>query len=283
MRSKSSQKQTLGFTLIELLVVIAIIAILASILFPVFARARENARRASCQSNLKQIGLGLIQYAQDYDEANPAVNVDLGRGINGGGSGSLPIDLQLHPYIKAYQLWTCPSDSNNVTWTPQSDVYDGSGQFHGGNARPRSYMMNYRVATRRAVAENRGYVIPGGGREDDDTGISNWQSAGGIADIQNAATTIAFAEGFPNGEVIGRQWGGWLSSCDNWKIPGRKPGDDPGTGCAQFSDVSRRPGPGHFDRGNYLFADGHVKSMTYSQVSANDWDLFRRKNKLTER
>src|SRR5471032_187855 len=60
-----------GFTLIELLVVIAIIAILAAILFPVFARARENARRASCQSNLKQIGLGFQQYSQDYDERFP--------------------------------------------------------------------------------------------------------------------------------------------------------------------------------------------------------------------
>src|SRR5580658_8541822 len=57
-----------GFTLIELLVVVAIIALLAAILFPVFARARENARRASCQSNLKQIGMGLLQYAQDYDD-----------------------------------------------------------------------------------------------------------------------------------------------------------------------------------------------------------------------
>ena len=60
-----------AFTLIELLVVIAIIAILASILFPVFGRARENARRASCQSNLKQMALGLKQYTQDYDEKFP--------------------------------------------------------------------------------------------------------------------------------------------------------------------------------------------------------------------
>ena len=65
------KRSHLGFTLIELLVVIAIIAILAAILFPVFARARENARRASCMSNLKQIGLGLMQYTQDYDEKYP--------------------------------------------------------------------------------------------------------------------------------------------------------------------------------------------------------------------
>ena len=65
----------MGFTLIELLVVIAIISILAAILFPAFARARENARRASCQSNLKQIGLGIFQYTQDYDERLPATAV----------------------------------------------------------------------------------------------------------------------------------------------------------------------------------------------------------------
>src|SRR5450755_3568353 len=70
-RRKSQFAMRPGFTLIELLVVIAIIAILAAILFPVFARARENAKRASCQSNLKQIGLGFLQYAQDYDETFP--------------------------------------------------------------------------------------------------------------------------------------------------------------------------------------------------------------------
>ena len=69
--SQSFQRRNEGFTLIELLVVIAIIAILASILFPVFARARENARRTSCLSNLKQLGLGAMMYVQDYDESYP--------------------------------------------------------------------------------------------------------------------------------------------------------------------------------------------------------------------
>lgn len=88
-----------AFTLIELLVVIAIIAILAAILFPVFARARENARRASCQSNLKQIGLGMQQYTQDYDER--FLTQDL---PNGQHFGAL-----LQPYLKSKQVFLCPS------------------------------------------------------------------------------------------------------------------------------------------------------------------------------
>ncbi len=70
-RSMKNQSAHRGFTLIELLVVIAIIAILAAILFPAFAKARESARRASCSSNMKQIGLGLMQYTQEYDEKYP--------------------------------------------------------------------------------------------------------------------------------------------------------------------------------------------------------------------
>jgi prepilin-type N-terminal cleavage/methylation domain-containing protein len=90
-----------GFTLIELLVVIAIIAILAAILFPVFARARENARRASCQSNLKQIGLGITQYVQDYDERMPL--------YDGGNAATTGWAKAVYPYTKSYQLLKCPS------------------------------------------------------------------------------------------------------------------------------------------------------------------------------
>ena len=98
-----------AFTLIELLVVIAIIAILAAILFPVFARARENARRSSCQSNLKQIGLGILQYTQDYDEYMPV-------GTTGNGAGGWV--GQVYPYVKSLQIFICPSDYSPTTTFP---------------------------------------------------------------------------------------------------------------------------------------------------------------------
>jgi len=131
----TAYKSHRGFTLIELLVVIAIIAILAAILFPVFARARENARRTSCLSNLKQIGLGIMQYTQDYDERYPmnywwASPGDAATGVtcsaagltgtpcskytvNPGNFGAFVTWMDLvHPYIKSIQVFDCPSATN---------------------------------------------------------------------------------------------------------------------------------------------------------------------------
>jgi prepilin-type N-terminal cleavage/methylation domain-containing protein/prepilin-type processing-associated H-X9-DG protein len=102
-----------GFTLIELLVVIAIIAILAAILFPVFAQAREKARQTACLSNQKQIGTALALYVQDYDETTPSANI-YGRWWNPVSKRNGPDPFardQLMPYVKNEAIWYCPSIS----------------------------------------------------------------------------------------------------------------------------------------------------------------------------
>ena len=119
---KSNKTTFSGFTLIELFVVIAIIAILAAILFPVFARARENARRASCQSNLKQIGLGIAQYTQDYDERGP-------QNAFGTYNGNATLSTQyfwhdaIYPYIKSVQVYVCPSHGYTSGQGPVTDTF----------------------------------------------------------------------------------------------------------------------------------------------------------------
>jgi prepilin-type N-terminal cleavage/methylation domain-containing protein/prepilin-type processing-associated H-X9-DG protein len=107
------------FTLIELLVVIAIIAILAAILFPVFAQAREKARQTACLSNMKQIGLGMTLYVQDYDETFPCSpwnGQPVGTTDNDSRSASYLTRFtwywQLYPYTKSRAIWVCPSDPN---------------------------------------------------------------------------------------------------------------------------------------------------------------------------
>jgi len=134
-----------GFTLIELLVVIAIIAILAAILFPVFAKVREKARQITCASNLKQIGLGLTQYVQDNDECFPYARID---GVPG---GQQPWHGMIYPYVKSTQVYKCPDNvnTNNITNTPNAvtgvpgipasyvcvggDAIGPSQSFFGGN------------------------------------------------------------------------------------------------------------------------------------------------------
>jgi prepilin-type N-terminal cleavage/methylation domain-containing protein/prepilin-type processing-associated H-X9-DG protein len=106
--------QRRGFTLIELLVVIAIIAILAAILFPVFARAREKARQTSCLSNVKQIALATIMYTQDYDETLPRYHRPTPAPIeypDGSMASGMLWQAALHPYINNTQVFNCPSST----------------------------------------------------------------------------------------------------------------------------------------------------------------------------
>ena len=127
-----------GFTLIELLVVIAIIAILAAILFPVFAKAREKARQSSCLSNMKQIGLGGLQYAQDFDEIMIS-----GSGYQG---TSQNWQLKIDPYIKNKQILMCPS--LNFT-NPQS--YGATGALFGMMTVYFSYSAPWRGGTKMSL------------------------------------------------------------------------------------------------------------------------------------
>ncbi|MEN6645609.1 MAG: DUF1559 domain-containing protein [Armatimonadia bacterium] len=112
-----------GFTLIELLVVIAIIAILAAILFPVFAKAREKARQTACLSNARQLGTALMQYVQDYDEQLPYALFE--------GSDNKYGMQKLNPYIKNEQIWACPSAADVVSGYYASDGLPARTIAHG--------------------------------------------------------------------------------------------------------------------------------------------------------
>jgi prepilin-type N-terminal cleavage/methylation domain-containing protein len=125
-----------GFTLVELLVVIAIIAVLAAILFPVFAKAREKARQTSCMSNLKQQGVATLMYVQDYDEMFPFTRVPASPGCCA--TPMYPRDV-LEPYVKNWNVWTCPSadrpgPSGSYYWA--GDVIRNITPYTGGSPRP---------------------------------------------------------------------------------------------------------------------------------------------------
>jgi prepilin-type N-terminal cleavage/methylation domain-containing protein/prepilin-type processing-associated H-X9-DG protein len=163
MKVKQIQRKK-AFTLIELLVVIAIIAILAAILFPVFARARENARRTSCLSNLKQIGMGVMQYVQDYDEMYPrsvqkneeVMTINGIPDVNLSGNAWLWYKL-VYPYTKSVQVNFCPSSGAGT------NVYGG---HYGANNRIMAYhnappvnMATISAASATYLAMDSGYYM----------------------------------------------------------------------------------------------------------------------------
>jgi prepilin-type N-terminal cleavage/methylation domain-containing protein/prepilin-type processing-associated H-X9-DG protein len=139
-----------GFTLIELLVVIAIIAILAAILFPVFARAREKGRQTVCTSNLKQFMLGIMQYTQDYDEAMPlAIRTRDSVGPKmvgiGGATEEFGVKTLIMPYVKSDQLFQCPNDSGFRRYAPTANgAQAGSQDVPAGSRVWEAYGTSYK-------------------------------------------------------------------------------------------------------------------------------------------
>lgn len=146
------KKRRDGFTLIELLVVIAIIAILAAILFPVFARAREAARATSCRSNLKQIGTAIAMYTQDYDESWFAEGGCNGRGLQGTVIGTWPGGVPMYgywpaiaqPYIKNAQIFQCPSENRLHRWNACGG---GGGRKYWGDYAMNSFAFRQSLAS----------------------------------------------------------------------------------------------------------------------------------------
>ncbi|MDR3707555.1 MAG: DUF1559 domain-containing protein [Capsulimonadaceae bacterium] len=263
-----------GFTLIELLVVIAIIAILAAILFPVFATAREKARQTTCSSNLKQLGLAIVQYTQDYDECPP--NGTSRTWSANGWAG------QIYPYVKSKAAFICPDDltagpSSSYVYNRNTQNENGASITFGVTGWPSYPVSKYgSVAKTIILAE----IVGSGGYDISDSNPADSQSdfypttgQGGHSPDGQGGIGIAYepyaASTTPTDIPCGQSTNAVTPTCTaNFTIMYATgyPSNFPST----YSTAILFTGPSgrHSGGANYLMADGHVKWFMGTQVSA---------------
>lgn len=243
-----------GFTLIELLVVIAIIAILAAILFPVFAQAREKARQTSCLSNLKQIGIGVMMYAQDYEETFP-----LG-GLNDTNGTLTRWHADILPYMKNNAIRNCPDSQYPVTGNAAN-----SRTNYGFN----SSLIYYTLLPVTTPPQTSLTSI----------NLSQLVAPSGLVMLGDTAQldNTKLVTGVPDYTAPGN-WLKYVTSNVDWNMIGPytwKPGnpDTPGsTAYRWYRDASgntsyyRRPVPYHNGGANMAFCDGHAKWVKIEQL-----------------
>lgn len=240
-----------GFTLIELLVVIAIISILAAILFPVFARARENARRASCLSNLKQIGLGLMQYTQDFDERLPNAYNTYSAGAvtypNGTTGITQPWYLMLDAYVKNWQIYNCPSADKPI-------------QYLGGYQMeqfPYSYNYIAPIVTGCGTTYDCGVALG----TPNNAGEHN--AGASLAAVEDSAGTIFVTEG---SKAIAYFNPTYLPTEIELKTRGV---------CANSFYRPNCLRTRHFDSMATLFVDGHAKAMPWKTILGSEANVLK--------
>jgi len=258
MASAVNSRKRSGFTLIELLVVIAIIAILAAILFPVFQKVRENARRASCQSNMKQLGLAFVQYTQDSDEKMPA-GLDYGAGWAG----------QTYQYVKSTGVYKCPDDSTPTLTdygTPYYNVVS-----YGYNQNLQGYGLTGALSSQASPASTvlLCEMAGGLGQFDQDSSEDNDKGAGYVSPAVDGLdkNTTTIPSNIINSAYNGTLTGGVDVTGDSHMQTKYATGTMGGVAPTNATQDFTGPTGRHTDGSNFLAADGHVKWLRGSAVS----------------